>query len=190
MDEISVEESTLLDVSQIEVDSNNNISSPVSCVTPVGLPMSSTPKKRLKCGDCIYTTTSSGNLSRHNRCTHRKQKVSCTKCTKVFSSPYDFNQHVRVYHNKVQLLCEICSGQFNNRTTLARHRRVHHSGQNRVVCENCGKQFLEKAVYIGHVNKHIAVQNSILLLHLMNMSKANMDLRTSNTLRLRMRRCL
>ena len=48
MDEISVEESTLLDVSQIEVDSNNNISSPVSCVTPVGLPMSSTPKKTVK----------------------------------------------------------------------------------------------------------------------------------------------
>ena len=63
MDEISVEESMILDVSQIEVDSNNNISNPVSSVTPVGLPMSSTPKKRLIHGDCFYKTTSSIHLS-------------------------------------------------------------------------------------------------------------------------------
>ena len=155
MAEISFDESTLLDVSlNIEVDSNNNITSPSTSHTLKPI-LSSTPKKRqakqLKCNECSYTTTSSGNLSRHRRSIHRKEKVSCTLCTKVFGETYDLRQDVRAEHDKVQLLCEI----FNNRASLARHRRIHHSGRNKFICEHCGRQYYERDAYIGHINKHI-----------------------------------
>ena len=153
MEEISYDDTSLLDL-----DVSETIELPVGGDNAEGVPMTSTPKRRIKCTECRYTTSSRGNMSRHKRTTHRKERFQCGQCSKSFGALYDLKQHLRSIYTQTQLLCEMCSKQFNCRTSLARHRAVKHASTSKYTCEQCRKGFYERSSFIGHMNAHNGLQ--------------------------------
>ena len=81
-------------------------------------------RKRNKCNECDFTSTSEENLKKHIRTVH---KLKCEKCDSEFATKDNLKKHMQVAHKQKRIECKQCGKRFNKEETFKNHMNKIHS---------------------------------------------------------------